>query len=189
MLKKSPSNSDIAKRVEELGYRVGMLERKIQNKSSLSQIERMKNEDDRVSPLKPSIVRIERDITESKPSLENLVYPELTKWLLEPGERRINQWVKKNISSNEVRQLLFERQKKAESKPEYAGGLKFNDDSHDSIAEGAKKLGDAIFFIFKHLKKNKSSESRTAQVNASNGIKLVEDLASLVSSLVVELKK
>lgn len=175
MLTRSSTFIELSKSVEDLRVRVTHLEGKIRKIQSLNTIEEAKTQ---------PIVYMEKESL-----VEGLVYPLLSKWILEPAESRVGQWAKKNIASNEVRQLLFDRQKKAESKPEYEGGLKVESGDHDSLEEGAKKLGDAIFFIFKHLKRNKYKETRTSQVASAAKLKLVEDLATLVTNIVLELKK
>lgn len=110
-----------------------------------------------------------------------LVYPELVTWLVNDDEKKIHNWTKVRAATNEVRQLLFERQRKAETKESYGGGLKL-DEGPDGITHAAVKLADALFFMFKHVREQRPM-TRTQKVNMEKGTQVVKDLLLLINNL------
>jgi hypothetical protein len=128
------------------------------------------------------------DNVQAIPPIGKLVYPLLVNWLIEPTTRRIGTWSKIFSASNDVRQILFERQRKAATKSEYEGGLKL-ESGPDGLIEGVNKLADAVFFFFKFFKQKVPPENRTDRVALETQIKLAEDLITLLTHLANEMKK
>lgn len=114
------------------------------------------------------------------------VYPKLVAWLLEPSNKRVGSWSKFFSVSNDVRQLLFERNRKAIEK--YGEGLRM-DQGPSGLAQAQHKLADAIFFLFKFCKSLKPPDRLTEKVERENAIKRVDELIVLLQSLSTDLKK
>lgn len=118
-----------------------------------------------------------------------VVYPKLVSWLIEPAARKVGSWTKVMSASNEVRQLLFDRQRKAEEK--YGEGLKF-DEGPDGLYEASNKLGDAIFFLYKVLVNSYNKplvETLTEKVEKERTLKVINDLILLLQNLASDIKK
>lgn len=192
----STSTLNVRTSIEDLNKRVKRLEGWRETETIRLRRERTIMPD-KEKDLEVANVSVEPVLTEEKvvndqvtamPSMLKLVYPELIKWLIEPTTRRIGTWSKIFSASNDVRQVLFERHRKATSKAEYEGGLKL-DSGPDGLIEGVSKLADAIFFLFKFHKNKQTPDTRTDKVQIENQIKLAEDLVVLLNHLVSELRK
>lgn len=109
---------------------------------------------------------------------EKSVYEELRLWLSSPATRRVDEYLKAQSTSNEVRQALFMRQQKAIQK--YGGGLKILSDGISNVRRVTEKLSDGIFFLFQAL--------FGTGIISQEDIKLVENLHSLVGLLIKEHK-
>ena len=116
------------------------------------------------------------------PPESKLVYIELANWLADSSEQKVHSWTKVSAATNEVRQILFERQKKAETKEEFGGGLKLNQ-GPDGLITAAMKLADALFFLFKHHREDKPG-TRTELVKQDNGLRIVKDLLLLLQNVI-----
>lgn len=108
---------------------------------------------------------------------EGSVYDAMRLWLSAPATRRVDEYVKAQSTSNEVRQALFMRQQKAIQK--YGEGLKLG----EGLKNGRKvieKLADGAFFLFQTF-------AGSLGMNAEE-IKLVENLHTLLGLLIKEHK-
>lgn len=119
-------------------------------------------------------------------AVAGLVYPKLVSWLIEPAARRVGSWSKIFSASNEVRQLLFERQRKGADK--YDGGLRF-EDGPLGIVQATEKLADALFFLYKFQAARKTPETRTEKVEQEKAVKIVEELIALLQTILADLNK
>lgn len=192
----STSTLNVRTSIEDLNKRVKRLENWQETEIYRLRRERtiMPHQEKNLETVKVSVepVKIEEKVVNDQvtamPAISGLVYTELVKWLIEPTTRRIGTWSKIFSASNDVRQILFERQQKATMKQEYDGGLKL-DSGPDGLIEGVSKLADAIFFLFKFHKNKPSLPLRTDKVQIENQLKLAEDLVVLLNHLTAELKK
>ena len=138
-------------------------------------------------PVLPVLPVVPKPIIETplNSGLVEEVYPKLVAWLLEPSNKRVGSWSKFFSVSNDVRQLLFERNRKAIEK--YGEGLR-TDQGPSGLAQAQHKLADAIFFLFKFCKSLKPPDRLTEKVERENAIKRVDELIVLLQSLSTDLK-
>jgi len=113
------------------------------------------------------------------------VYDLLKTWLHDPTNKILH-WQKAHSLTNELRQLVFDRDLKAQSK--YGAGLTL-DDKAGGLPEAANKLADALFFLFKHHKSLPSSSTTATTTSSTKSQKtLVQDLHNLIGTLLKEMK-
>lgn len=185
--------------IDSLTYRVRSLEswrRETQRKDrkSISDIlsssmeEEQKIHVDPVIPTQLSTNYSDRTNSTNLGEAVSAVYPKLVSWLLEPSNKRVGSWSKLFSVSNEVRQLLFERDRKATEK--YGAGLQFGEGPL-GLVDAARKIGDAIFFLYKfmHNKTNTKTSTLTEKVEQEKVLKQIDELITLLQSLSSDIKK
>lgn len=117
-------------------------------------------------------------------SNETSVYPLLTKWLHEPTHRILH-WQKTHALSNDLRQLVFDRNEKALKK--YASPLTV-EDSQIGLHEAAEKLSDALFFLFKFFSTPLATLRKVDRNELLKNKTLVNDLHNVLGVLLKEIK-
>lgn len=136
----------------------------------------------------PSLTPLTPELLKTPENIAGPVYPKLVSWLIEPANRKVGSWAKFFSASNEVRQLLFDRNRKAQEK--YGDGLKF-EEGPNGLAEAALKVGDAVFFLYKFLIKKGTTkpEKRSEWVDQDKKLKQVEELIILLQNLAADIRK
>lgn len=113
----------------------------------------------------------------------------LRTWINQPATTR-QQWLMKIPGkNNRVRTLLFEREKKARFK--YSRGLALFD-TMDGLVTAQQKMADACYFLCKEVHERKEKPktlSRTEKEKLDDDIKLINDLSTVLLSLLDDLKK
>lgn len=179
------SSKILAHQIEDLTFRVQALEHwKRSFKSNTLEISSMSAPD--IPLAAPNLAQVAQEVAHASP--QGPVYPKLVSWLIEPASRRVGSWSKIFSASNNVRQLLFEREQKAVGK--YGEGLKF-ESGPEGLSEAALKIGDAIFFLYKFFsKKGKTVPTkRTEIVDQDQKLKQIEELITLLQNLAADIRK
>lgn len=112
---------------------------------------------------------------DAEPAIGDSVYHSMKDWIAKPSLTRVGSYSKIQAASNEVRQILFTRQLKAEKK--YGSGVKLSDNL-PGMAKAAEKLADAAFFVY-HAFHNGDG-------NINNHFLLVQNLHTLINNLFID---
>ncbi len=118
----------------------------------------------------------------------SLVWPCLRDWIFQKDQEGSRKAKFGNflrlIDSRNVRQALFERDKKAQSK--YGTGLSFESEV-SSFPKSVEKLSDTVYFLFKTLK-DAQELSKTNINEYKRQLDLVSDLHSILGAFIADLR-